>query len=170
MCLPPFLRDLRQRLPAAVAIELVPSDSVENLLLREGRYRPCACSGPHWLELIAKKLWRPPSSPAAHRKLPILGAPAAFYQARPRNSSPTHLDRASTSRHYSSTAASADGLRPEKARRFHRAHRHLDRCVGADQGRPRHRLRAAAGWCARRAGPGASCLPADRARRRSRCG
>lgn len=52
--LPPLLRDLRETFPG-IAVELVPSDSVENLLLREAdiavrMFRPTQ------LELITKKL------------------------------------------------------------------------------------------------------------------
>jgi DNA-binding transcriptional LysR family regulator len=63
--LPPMLRDLRRAFPA-VAIELVPSDSVENLLLRESdiavrMFRPTQ------LELITKKLGELPIVAAAHQ-------------------------------------------------------------------------------------------------------
>lgn len=68
--LPPLLRDLRREFPA-IAIELVPSDSVENLLLRESdiavrMFRPTQ------LELIAKKLGELPIVAAAHQS--YLGA------------------------------------------------------------------------------------------------
>jgi DNA-binding transcriptional LysR family regulator len=68
--LPPMLRDLRRAFPA-IAIELVPSDSVENLLLREAdiavrMFRPTQ------LELIAKKLGEIPIVAAAHQS--YLGA------------------------------------------------------------------------------------------------
>ncbi len=63
--LPHVLLDLRQRFPQ-VAIELVPSDSVENLLLREAdiavrMFRPTQ------LDLIAKKLGETPLVATAHR-------------------------------------------------------------------------------------------------------
>jgi DNA-binding transcriptional LysR family regulator len=63
--LPPLLRDLRREFPA-IAIELVPSDSVENLLLRESdiavrMFRPTQ------LELIAKKIGDIPIVAAAHQ-------------------------------------------------------------------------------------------------------
>jgi DNA-binding transcriptional LysR family regulator len=62
--LPPFLLDLRQSFPQ-VAIELVPSDSAENLLLREAdiavrMFRPTQ------LELITKKLGESPIVTCAH--------------------------------------------------------------------------------------------------------
>jgi DNA-binding transcriptional LysR family regulator len=68
--LPPMLRDLRRAFPA-IALELVPSDSVENLLLREAdiavrMFRPTQ------LELIAKKLGELPITAAAHQS--YLGA------------------------------------------------------------------------------------------------
>jgi DNA-binding transcriptional LysR family regulator len=62
--LPPLIADLRQTFPQ-IAIELVPSDSVENLLLRESdiavrMFRPTQ------LELIAKKLGEIPIVACAH--------------------------------------------------------------------------------------------------------
>jgi DNA-binding transcriptional LysR family regulator len=62
--LPPILADLRREFPN-IAIELVPSDSVENLLLRESdiavrMFRPTQ------LELIAKKLGELPIVTCAH--------------------------------------------------------------------------------------------------------
>ncbi len=62
--LPPLLADLRQAFPQ-IAIELVPSDSVENLLLRESdiavrMFRPTQ------LELIARKLGEIPIVACAH--------------------------------------------------------------------------------------------------------
>ena len=62
--LPPILADLRREFPN-IAIELVPSDSVENLLLRESdiavrMFRPTQ------LELIAKKLGELPIIACAH--------------------------------------------------------------------------------------------------------
>ncbi len=68
--LPPLLRELRREFPA-IAIELVPSDSVENLLLRESdiavrMFRPTQ----H--ELIAKKLGELPIVACAHQS--YLGA------------------------------------------------------------------------------------------------
>ncbi|HEX4298003.1 MAG TPA: LysR family transcriptional regulator [Devosia sp.] len=62
--LPPILRAIRQDF-AAIAIELVPSDSVENLLLRESdiavrMFRPTQ------LELIAKRLGEVPIVATAH--------------------------------------------------------------------------------------------------------
>jgi DNA-binding transcriptional LysR family regulator len=62
--LPPLLADLRQAFPQ-IAIELVPSDSVENLLLRESdiavrMFRPTQ------LELIARKLGDIPVVACAH--------------------------------------------------------------------------------------------------------
>lgn len=68
--LPPLLRDLRREFPA-IAIELVPSDSVENLLLRESdiavrMFRPTQ------LELIAKRLGELPIVACAHQS--YLGA------------------------------------------------------------------------------------------------
>jgi DNA-binding transcriptional LysR family regulator len=64
--LPPLLYDLRQAFPQ-VAIELVPSDSVENLLLREAdiavrMFRPTQ------LDLIAKKLGEIPIVACAHER------------------------------------------------------------------------------------------------------
>lgn len=68
--LPPMLRDLRREFPA-IAIELVPSDSVENLLLRESdiavrMFRPTQ------LELIARKIGEIPIIACAHQS--YLGA------------------------------------------------------------------------------------------------
>jgi DNA-binding transcriptional LysR family regulator len=62
--LPPLIADLRQTFPQ-IAIELVPSDSVENLLLRESdiavrMFRPTQ------LELIARKLGEIPIIACAH--------------------------------------------------------------------------------------------------------
>lgn len=62
--LPPLLRDLREQFPH-IAIELLPSDSVENLLLREAdiavrMFRPTQ------LELIAKKIGETPLIACAH--------------------------------------------------------------------------------------------------------
>jgi DNA-binding transcriptional LysR family regulator len=62
--LPPFLLDLRETFPR-VAIELVPSDSAENLLLREAdiavrMFRPTQ------LELITRKLGESPIIACAH--------------------------------------------------------------------------------------------------------
>jgi DNA-binding transcriptional LysR family regulator len=62
--LPPLLRDLRQRFPQ-ISIELVPTDSVENLLLREAdiavrMFRPTQ------LELITRKLGESPIVATAH--------------------------------------------------------------------------------------------------------
>jgi DNA-binding transcriptional LysR family regulator len=62
--MPPLLRDLRQAFPQ-IAIELVPSDSVENLLLREAdiavrMFRPTQ------LELITRKLADIPVVTCAH--------------------------------------------------------------------------------------------------------
>jgi len=73
--LPPLLYDLRQEFPQ-VAIELVPTDAVENLLLREAdiavrMFRPTQ------LELIAKKLGEIPIVACAHQRyLDRRGAPA----------------------------------------------------------------------------------------------
>lgn len=73
--LPPLLYDLRQEFPQ-VAIELVPSDSVENLLLREAdiavrMFRPTQ------LELIAKRLGEIPIVCCAHSSyIAARGAPA----------------------------------------------------------------------------------------------
>ena len=63
--LPPMLRDLRRAFPA-IALELVPSDSVENLLLRESdiavrMFRPTQ------LELIARRLGDLPIVACAHQ-------------------------------------------------------------------------------------------------------
>ena len=63
--LPPLLADLRQAFPQ-IAIELVPSDAVENLLLREAdiavrMFRPTQ------LELIARKLGETPIIACAHQ-------------------------------------------------------------------------------------------------------
>ncbi len=62
--LPPLLADLRQQFPQ-IAIELVPSDSVENLLLREAdvavrMFRPTQ------LELVTRKLGDSPIVACAH--------------------------------------------------------------------------------------------------------
>lgn len=62
--LPPLLKDLRETFPQ-IAIELVPTDSVENLLLREAdiavrMFRPTQ------LELITRKLGEIPIVAAAH--------------------------------------------------------------------------------------------------------
>lgn len=62
--LPPLLREMRQTFPK-IAIELVPSDSVENLLLREAdiavrMFRPTQ------LELIARRLGEIPIVACAH--------------------------------------------------------------------------------------------------------
>jgi DNA-binding transcriptional LysR family regulator len=75
--LPPLLRDLRATFPQ-IAIELVPSDSVENLLLREAdiavrMFRPTQ------LELIAKKLGDSPIICCAHETyLGKRGTPVAI--------------------------------------------------------------------------------------------
>lgn len=72
--LPPLLYELRQAFPQ-VAIELVPTDSAENLLLREAdiavrMFRPTQ------LELITKKLGESPIVACAHeRYLAARGAP-----------------------------------------------------------------------------------------------
>lgn len=63
--LPPMLRDLRREFPA-IALELVPSDSVENLLLREAdiavrMFRPTQ------QELITRKLGESPIVACAHQ-------------------------------------------------------------------------------------------------------
>jgi DNA-binding transcriptional LysR family regulator len=63
--LPPLLRDLRRELPQ-IAIELVPSDTAENLLLREAdiavrMFRPTQ------LELITRKLGEMPVVTCAHQ-------------------------------------------------------------------------------------------------------
>lgn len=68
--LPAILRPIRQEFPA-IALELVPSDSVENLLLRESdiavrMFRPTQ------LELIAKKIGELPIVATAHQS--YLGA------------------------------------------------------------------------------------------------
>ncbi len=68
--LPPMLRDLRSEFPA-IALELVPSDSVENLLLREAdiavrMFRPTQ------QELITRKLGESPIVACAHQS--YLGA------------------------------------------------------------------------------------------------
>ncbi|MDC9826458.1 LysR family transcriptional regulator [Devosia sp. ZB163] len=74
--LPPLLYDLRQAFPQ-VALELVPSDSVENLLLREAdiavrMFRPTQ------LDLVAKKLGEIPIVACAHeRYLARRGRPAS---------------------------------------------------------------------------------------------
>lgn len=62
--MPPLLRDLRETFPQ-IAVELVPSDSVENLLLREAdiavrMFRPTQ------LELITRKLGEIPVVTCAH--------------------------------------------------------------------------------------------------------
>lgn len=62
--LPPILRDLRAALPQ-VAIELVPSDAAENLLLREADIA-VRLFRPTQLELVAKKLGELPLVAAAH--------------------------------------------------------------------------------------------------------
>jgi len=73
--LPPLIADLRQTFPQ-IAIELVPSDPVENLLLRESdiavrMFRPTQ------LELIAKKLGEIPIVACAHESyLARRGRPA----------------------------------------------------------------------------------------------
>ena len=72
--LPPLLHDIRQEFPQ-VTIELVPSDSAENLLLREAdiavrMFRPTQ------LELIAKRLGELPIVCCAHQRyLDRRGAP-----------------------------------------------------------------------------------------------
>ena len=63
--LPPLLRDLRETFPQ-IDLELVPSDSVENLLLREAdiairMFRPTQ------LELVAKKVAESPIVACAHQ-------------------------------------------------------------------------------------------------------
>jgi DNA-binding transcriptional LysR family regulator len=74
--LPAILRDLRDKFPH-VAIELVPSDSVENLLLREAdiavrMFRPTQ------LDLITKKLGQIPIVACAHESyIARRGAPTA---------------------------------------------------------------------------------------------
>ncbi|MDR3474856.1 MAG: LysR family transcriptional regulator [Devosia sp.] len=79
--LPPMLRHLRDRLPA-VAIELVPSDSAENLLLREAdiavrMFRPTQ------LELITKKLGTIPMLCCAHESyVARRGAPTRIEDLR----------------------------------------------------------------------------------------
>lgn len=74
--LPPLMRDLRREFPA-IALELVPSDSVENLLLREAdiavrMFRPTQ------QELIARKLGDLPIVACAHQSyLGARGTPQA---------------------------------------------------------------------------------------------
>lgn len=75
--LPPLLRDLRRTFPA-IALELVPSDSVENLLLREAdiavrMFRPTQ------LELIARKIGELPIVACAHQSyLGLRGIPQSY--------------------------------------------------------------------------------------------
>jgi DNA-binding transcriptional LysR family regulator len=79
--LPPLLRDLRETFPQ-IAIELVPSDSAENLLLREAdiavrMFRPTQ------LELITKKLGEIPIVCSAHQSyLARRGVPAGLDDLR----------------------------------------------------------------------------------------
>ena len=74
--LPPILADIRREFPA-IALELVPSDSVENLLLRESdiairMFRPTQ------LELVARKLGEIPVVACAHESyLARRGTPLA---------------------------------------------------------------------------------------------
>ena len=75
--LPPLLRDLRETFPQ-IAMELVPSDSVENLLLREAdiavrMFRPTQ------LELITRKIADSPLTACAHESyLARHGTPATM--------------------------------------------------------------------------------------------
>jgi len=62
--LPPLLRGIRQEFPG-IAIELVPSDSIENLLLREADIA-LRMVRPTQLELIAKKIGDLPLTATAH--------------------------------------------------------------------------------------------------------
>ncbi len=79
--LPPLLRDMRRAWPA-IALELVPSDSAENLLLREAdiavrMFRPTQ------LELIARRLGELPVVACAHQSyLGARGIPASPDQLR----------------------------------------------------------------------------------------
>lgn len=74
--LPPILRGLREKFPE-IALELVPSNSAENLLLREAdiavrMFRPTQ------LDLVTKKLGEIPVCAAAHeRYIQRAGAPAS---------------------------------------------------------------------------------------------
>jgi DNA-binding transcriptional LysR family regulator len=73
--LPMLLRPIREEFPA-VAIELVPSDSIENLLLREADIA-VRMVRPAQLELIAKKLGEMPIVATAHASyLGAHGTPA----------------------------------------------------------------------------------------------
>ncbi|MBN9305873.1 MAG: hypothetical protein BGO82_01435 [Devosia sp. 67-54] len=73
--LPALLRPIREEFPA-VAIELVPSDSIENLLLREADIA-IRMVRPAQLELIAKKLGELPVVATAHASyLGARGTPA----------------------------------------------------------------------------------------------
>jgi DNA-binding transcriptional LysR family regulator len=74
--LPPMLRTIREEFPG-VALELVPSDSIENLLLREADIA-VRMVRPTQLELIAKKVGDLPLVATAHASyLGARGAPAS---------------------------------------------------------------------------------------------
>ena len=74
--LPALLRPIREEFPA-IAIEIVPSDSIENLLLREADIA-IRMVRPTQLELIAKKLGELPIVAAAHASyLGTHGTPAS---------------------------------------------------------------------------------------------
>ena len=131
--LPPLLATSAREFPP-IAIELVPSDSVENLLLREAdiavrMFRPTQ------LELIARKLGEFPSSPAPTKA--ILPGAARRCAGRTHRHDLIGFDRSDLI----ITGAKAHGFRPE-ARRLPRPHRQPDRHVGADEGGARDRLRA----------------------------
>src|SRR6185312_2970122 len=74
--LPPMLRSIREAFPR-VALELVPSDSIENLLLREADIA-VRMVRPTQLELIAKKVGDLPLVATAHASyLGARGTPAS---------------------------------------------------------------------------------------------
>ena len=132
--LPAILRPFHDEFPA-IAIELVPTDSVENLLLREAdiavrMFRPTQ------LDLIAKKARRAGHDAAA--PMPAISAPTARPPQPDDLLSHTliGLDRSDCHHH----GSPKDRVRPE-AQRFRLPHRQPDRRLGTAQGRARHWLR-----------------------------
>ena len=130
--LPALLRPIRDEFPA-IAIEIVPSDSIENLLLRESdiairMFRPTQ------LELIAKKIGELPIIATAHASyLGAHGTPTTPDQLT--SHTLMGIDR-SDLHHFRRQSL---GLRPQ-ARRFRAPHRQPDRHLGTAQGRARRRL------------------------------
>ena len=146
--LPPILADIRREFPA-IAIELVPSDSVENLLLRESdiavrMFRPTQ------LELVARKLGEIPVVACAHESyLARRGTPLAPDELAEHDL--IGFDRSDLI----ITRRESHGLRA-RTRRLRRPHRQPDRDVGADEGRARASASRRKGWSRKR--PACGCI------------